>query len=54
VTMPASPMIAVGANSASANTQWASYSSPTTTGCTVWILRTNTTATTVSAVAVSI
>jgi hypothetical protein len=54
MTMPAIPYIATAGNSTSAALQNTSFSSPTTTGCTVWVLRTNTTATAVNAVAVSI
>jgi hypothetical protein len=53
VTMPATPRVATAANSTSATVQNTQFSSASTTGCTVWILRTNTTATAVNAVAVS-
>jgi hypothetical protein len=53
VTMPATPYVATAANSVSSAVQNTQFSSASTTGCTVWILRTNTTATAVNAVAVS-
>jgi hypothetical protein len=54
VTMPSTPFVAVTANSTANTVKNTQFSSNTTTGCTVWIVRENTTVTTVHAVAVSI
>jgi hypothetical protein len=53
VTMPSTPFVAVTANSTANTVKNTQFSSNNTTGCTVWIVRENTTVTTVHAVAVS-
>jgi hypothetical protein len=53
-TMPANPYVAASANSSTSVVKNVQFSSANTTGCTVWIVRENTTSTAVNAVAVSI
>jgi hypothetical protein len=54
VTMPSTPYVAASANSTTSVVKNVQFSSANTTGCTVWIVRENTTSTAVNAVAVSI
>jgi hypothetical protein len=53
VTMPSTPFVAVSGASSSTALENVSFSSNSTTGCTVWIKRTNTTSTTCHALAIS-
>jgi hypothetical protein len=53
LTMPSTPFVTASANSTANTVKNVQWSSNTTTGCTVWIIRENTTATTCHAIAVS-
>lgn len=53
VTMPNTPFVTVTANSSANTVVNTQFTAVSTTGCTVWIHRTNTTVTTLNAIAVS-
>lgn len=55
-TLPATPHVAVAANTTviGSTVMGASFSSPTTTGATFWVYRTNTAATSVTGIAVAL
>jgi hypothetical protein len=53
MTMPSTPYVTVSANSNASTTKNVQFSSNSTTGCTVWLVRENTTTTVCHAIAVS-